>query len=249
MIQQYHILNGDVLKDRFPQSIEGQLIVIRECLVDGPVNNDSLEAFYKTRSHFLNIHYEDTSIKDYYAKVVSEFNKIKSIPNDSEINLWFEDDLFCQVNLWFIIYLLSISKCKASVFLVRPKNHTQYGFGGLSGSELIEIFNQKIQLKPINKLSNLWHLYKDGKHDLLLEYIGNLNSIYAFMIPAIKANIERIPSTDNLGRPKEALLKISKTLNTKSFPEIFNAFCEQQPIYGLGDLQVKRLWNELNDKI
>ncbi len=37
MRKQYHILNGDSLKEQFPENIQGDIIVARECLVDGNV--------------------------------------------------------------------------------------------------------------------------------------------------------------------------------------------------------------------
>jgi hypothetical protein len=43
----YHILNGDALKGQFPSEIPGQLIVARECLVDGDVSGESLSEFFR----------------------------------------------------------------------------------------------------------------------------------------------------------------------------------------------------------
>ena len=49
-------------------------------------------------------------------KLVSEFEKIQNIEEGVDINLWFEDDLFCQVNFWFVISLLSSLNHKNSIF-------------------------------------------------------------------------------------------------------------------------------------
>ena len=45
-------------------------------------------------------------------KTVPEFLKMQNIPENSEINLWFEDDLFCQVTFWFYSFIVYI---KASI--------------------------------------------------------------------------------------------------------------------------------------
>ena len=50
----YHVLNGDALSAQFPEGIEGERIVARECLVDGPVGGKDLDAFFQTRAAFLN---------------------------------------------------------------------------------------------------------------------------------------------------------------------------------------------------
>ena len=136
MRKQYHILNGDSLKEQFPENIQGEILVARECLVDGYVNGNSLTDFFKVRAEFIRNNYDGYKEQDYFEKTVSEFNKIQNIPDNVDINLWFEDDLFCQVNFWFVINLLIKSNQNNQLFLIRPKSHSQYGFGGLLKSEL-----------------------------------------------------------------------------------------------------------------
>ena len=42
----YHILNGDSLKNQFPKSISGELIVARECLVDGNIQGEDIMNYF-----------------------------------------------------------------------------------------------------------------------------------------------------------------------------------------------------------
>ncbi|MBL4704861.1 MAG: DUF1835 domain-containing protein, partial [Flavobacteriales bacterium] len=121
MIKQYHILNGDSLKDQFPDNISGEIIVARECLVDGNVNGLDLAELFQTRARFISQNYDGYTAHDYYEKSVPEFQKMQDITSDADINLWFEDDLFCQVNFWFVIHLLSSSIQDNRIFLIRPK--------------------------------------------------------------------------------------------------------------------------------
>ena len=97
MRKQIHILNGDSLKEQFPDELQGELIVARECLADGNVEGKNLDDLYKTKAQFIRKYYGDFTPDNYYKKTVSEFEKIQTIPPDSDINLWFEDVLFCQV--------------------------------------------------------------------------------------------------------------------------------------------------------
>ena len=124
MSKQFHILNGDALKEQFPQDVPGEQIVLRECFVDGPVDANTLEELYEIRSKFIVDNYEGT-VQEYSEKVIPEFNKITSLHENCDVNLWFEDDLFCQVNFWFTIHLLQLKKC--NTFLIRPVKHNQYG--------------------------------------------------------------------------------------------------------------------------
>ncbi|MFT5917401.1 MAG: hypothetical protein ACJAWV_001727 [Flammeovirgaceae bacterium] len=159
MKTQHHILNGDSLKQQFPKSIRGELIVARECLVDGNVKGSNLAELFDSRAQFISQHYDGFSQQDYYENTVPEFTKMQTIASESEICLWFEDDLFCQVNLWFVLHLLRISGQENPISLVRPRIHTQYGFGGLSESELISIYENRVLLKQIDELAKLWLFY------------------------------------------------------------------------------------------
>jgi hypothetical protein len=79
---------------------------MRECLVDGDVKGNTLAEFYHTRKHFIAQNYAGYSEGDYDKNTISEFNKLKDLPKGSEIILWFERDLFCQVKVWFVMFLL-----------------------------------------------------------------------------------------------------------------------------------------------
>ncbi|MEM6265410.1 MAG: DUF1835 domain-containing protein [Bacteroidota bacterium] len=239
---QYHILNGDALKDQFPSEIAGEIMVARECLIDGPVTGESLEAFFQTRADFISREYGNYSIADYYRDTVSEFEKIQAIPEGSDIFLWFEDDLFCQVNMWFVASLLQAhSASGTSVFLLRPSVHTVYGFGGLGQAELIAIYQNRIPLEKIDRLASLWKYYQQNDTESLVQVATELSDRYPFILPAVEAHLDRIPAGNQPGRPIECLVSIMKELDTKNFGLVFKEFSKREAIYGFGDLQVKRL--------
>ena len=79
----------------------------------------------------------------------------------------------------------------------------------------------------------------------MLRLAEKLKPKYPFMLPAINAHIERIPEDGYLGRPKESLKEIMKELQTDKFGPVFQEFCKRESIYGFGDLQVKRLYDEV----
>ncbi len=247
MKKNYHILNGDALKDIFPENLPGEIIICRECLVDGNVKGDTLVKLFASRAEFLNNAKEETKHIDYYSYVVTEFEKMKSIPKDSEINLWFEDDLFCQVNMWFVFHLLDEYGIDSPLFLVHPSEGLQYGFGGMNKDELIQAYTNKQPVSPtdFSQLKILWKNYQNNKINELLRISSQLNKHYPFLLPAVKAHIDRIPAEGNPGRPKQTLLNISNELNTKDFGTIFREFCKRESIYGFGDLQVRRMLEEL----
>ncbi len=244
MKKQYHILNGDSLKEQFPKSLEGEVIVARECLVDGDVQGTSLDEFFQTRARFISQTYEGYEEDGYFKETLPEFQKMQNIEMDSDVFLWFEDDLFCQVNFWFVINLLHKSARHNSIYLVRPSVHTQYGFSAFKPSELITLFESKLQLNRIDELAQLWEFYQKDDFEGLFQMAQELHEVYPFLIPAVKAHLERRPSEGNPGRPMTSLAEIMKELQTKEFGPVFREFCKRESIYGFGDLQVKRLFDQ-----
>ena len=241
----YHILNGDVLKDQFPKNILGEKIIARECLVDGNVSGETLQELYVSRVSFLNTHYEPLTFEEYFEKTIQEFNAILQIQEPSSIHLWFEDDLFCQVNFWFVSHLLSTSKITKDIFLIRPPVHNQYGFGGLSTEELMQIYQNKQQLKDIHVFANLWNHYQAGDLVALLKIATTNTKEYPFLRDAVQAHIDRIPNENSSGRPIETLKILIKEFNTTDFSILFKEFSKRESIYGFGDIQVKRMLNSL----
>lgn len=245
MKDQYHILNGDVLKDQFPENILGEIIIARECLMDGPVDGNTLDELYITRANFLNENFGKCSHEDYLKKSAIEFQKAQSIPSEASINLWFEDDLFCQVNLWFIIKLISDSQNNNDVYLIRPNAQNPYNFGNLCKTELVAAYHNRSLLADLDLLADLWTFYQQGKVEKLLLAAKALEGQYPFILPAVIAHIERVPSNGDLGRPRRVLLQLMKEFDTAQFDVIFKEFSKRESIYGFGDSQVERMFDEL----
>ncbi len=243
MKKQYHILNGDSLKEQFPEKINGELIVARECLVDGDVKGDNLEEFYRRRAHFISTNY-GYSERDYFEKTVTEFGKIQAISKDSEVNLWFEDDLFCQVNLWFIVSLLH-SIHSTNLFLIRPTKQSAYGFGSLNQNELISCYKNRLLLTQTSMITELWKAYQADNTEKMVNIAKELQDAFPFILPAVNAHKDRIPINGMPGRPSKTIISIMKDLKTEEFATIFKEFCKKESIYGFGDLQVKRLYEEI----
>ncbi len=247
MISPYHILNGDALKEQFPNRIAGEIIVCRECLVDGPVEGETLDDLFETRANFIAESYDGFTKEEYYENAVLQFHLIQGIPSHSEINLWFEDDLFCQVNFWFVCSLLEDNSEDCTINLVRPAEPYPYNFGKLKEPELVKLYDERKPLKEISRLADLWRHYQKGKTDEMLEDSKELAEDLQFLRPAIQAHVDRLPTDGNPGRTIQTLKEIKEELKTDDFGTIFREFSKREAIYGFGDLQVIRLLGELND--
>ncbi len=240
----YHILNGDALKEQFPSNISGERMVARLCLVDGPVDAETEEDLFGMRAAFISENFPEYSEEDYLKKVVFEIKKIKNIPENAIINLWFEDDLFCQVNFWFMLHYISKNNKNFELNLVRPKKHSEYAFGGMSEQELVVAYQHKLRIASDDLviLQQFWKLFQKNEIAKLLTMAKIVSDKFPFLIPAIYAQQDRL---SNPSRPKAAIQRIMKTLNTDKFGSVFRAFCQQEAIYGFGDFQVKRIFDEI----
>jgi len=153
-----HILNGDNLQ----QTLQAEnFLIVREMLVEGPLKADSWESFFQKREIYLAKTYSISS-EEYQKKSVSEFEKIKQIASHSEVYLWFDYDLFCFVNLLFVVSVLGRNKT-IKLFLVRPLRKRGFriwrGFEPHTKADLMRAFSKKIQLqaRDVNDLLNLWN--------------------------------------------------------------------------------------------
>lgn len=241
-----HILNGDSLAGQFPVSIPGEKIIVREALIDGPVKADSLEEFWEIRSRFINENYPDASDLDYFKLSVSEFEKILHLPAESKIFCWFEVDLFCQVNLWFVLSLLHDHP--GEVFLVLPYDDSPYRFSRLDEQELVDTFESKAHFlneKERSVLKKLWGHFQNEEVFEALRIADLFKERFPYVRSAVEAWRDMIPVGDYPGKPKATLLEIQEELQTTKFEPIFKEFQKRLPIYGFGDLQVRKMGKEL----
>lgn len=245
MTHTIHVLNGDALLSQFPSSIEGSKIIMRECLVDGTVVAKDLQDFVSKRALFMQENY-GTPIETYIEKSVPELSKLALLRGTQDIHLWFEDDLFCQVNFWFICSLLRKNKVQTAHW-IRPEDNLQFGFGGCSEQGLVEIYNQKISLGEIEIkiLAQLWTHYKNKDLTSLKKAIGWLPKKLKPIGPAIAAEIDRHQLDNPFGRPGSFILERLNENPSVSFGEVFEAFRKELSVYGFGDLQVQRMFDQL----
>ncbi len=247
MCKVYHILNGDSLRQQFPKDLKGEIIVTRECLIDGDVKANGVEELFDTRVKFITSCYGNGSATFYNQNVVTEFKKMQNIPEGTDVNLWFEDDLFCQVNFWFVVNLLSNTLENRTFFLVRPKVGSEYSFAEMNTTELIEAYKKRktIELSEIRMIGELWNFYQMNDIEKMIASAEKLNLKFDFLLPAIQAHIDRIPVGGKTGRVTQTLVSIINDLGTTEYIPVFKEFSKREKIYGFGDMQIKRFLEEI----
>lgn len=231
-----HVLNGDALLERFPDALPGERLVFRECLIEGPAAGP--DGLLAARERYLAARY-GTDGPDYARQVRPGLERLGSLPPETPVFLWFEDDLFCQANLWYAVHALA--GLSVPPRLVRPPDGTPYGFAGLDARGLEGAFARSAPLEPRQAWQALWPAWADGDPDALEAAAAGLPP---FVRNAVRAHRERRPGPDGLGRPERTLLRLAAE-HGDAFGPLFRAFCAEEAVYGFGDLQVERMIDDL----
>lgn len=238
----YHVLPGDAIVAAFESlQLDGELIVCRECLVDGDLDGESVEDFWNTRADFISsVNGGDRG--GYFTTIANELKKLESVSETDEVNLWFEYELFCQVNYWFCLSLLRGSE--SSVFRVHPSvRHDSVrwnGFGGLESNELSECWSGRVKLSAEDLFAGekLWEAYRIRDHQNLRELALNRSPAFPSLPDACEA------ASNQHIRPRQIIEEIRGEGHTE-FNDIFSEFSARAGEYGFGDAQVKRILGNL----
>jgi len=244
----YNILNGDSLAYSFPDTnIEGNILVVREALIDGDLSGNNLHDFWQSRANYLGL-----TKAEYYNKVVKEFEKLTNAPDDSVFNLWFEYDLFCQVNMWFVMSIinsLSITKKVYAVFTSHlDKTSRQFwnGFGQANSDELRVCFANRISLNDMDLQSggDLWTAYKNSNFKELSHLAEKQSPAFPYVQEVIQAHLDRFPEDGRKGRPEKVIEEIIQK-GSDNFQKVLTEFWKRESIYGFGDTQLKHLYDKV----
>ncbi|WP_047789014.1 DUF1835 domain-containing protein [Tenacibaculum mesophilum] len=241
-----HITNGDVTTQRLQElNIEGDIITWREMLCEGKTSVDvGSEDFWKTRFDFLKTTYKITK-KKFIDYTLKEYRNLCNQKQQDEIVLWFEYDLFCQVNMLAVISWLKRYRKNHKISLVTSgkvdNSKKLYGLGELSDDQLIEHFNNKIELSQddIEYADYIWQLYcSDSPLPLENAHKFNPKSPFVYLENAIKAHLLRFPSIENgLNYIENNILKVANEHTFANQDELLRNLLTHQENYGFGDIQ------------
>jgi len=243
-----HILNGDSTLKGFEQTgLEGDTMVWREVLSEGPLEeNISSGSFWKKRQDWICGSLTETP-EGYQEKMLDQLTKLGG--EYDEINLWFEFDLHCQVNLLGVMNYLKqqTDLSKPAIYLICPADfpgkENFMGMGELTGEELEYLYdNIRTQLSEIDFITaaEVWKIYVTHNAEKLKAYLnktdfwGSLHSLK----PAMEAQLKRLQLNENgLNYVEQKLLDIYN-YGFKTKHEIYIRFWETEKIFGMGDMEI-----------
>jgi hypothetical protein len=253
-----HILNGDSTARSFEYTgLDGDLLVWREVLSEGPVEaNIASGSFWRNRLDWICGNANESP--ENYQRNVLDHLAILDEPYD-ELNLWFEFDLHCQVNMLGVLaYLKQKTDLSGpAIFLICPTEfpgkENFRGMGELDGDELDYLYdNIRFQLSVIDFVvaAEAWEIYVSNNAEKLEHYL-NTNTFWGSLRslkPALEAQLKRLQvNSGGLNSVEQKLLEIYQ-MGYNSRTEIMRVFWDTETIYGMGDMELDIYLNRLIQK-
>ncbi len=248
-----HITNGDSFTQRLQKlDLKGDIITWREMLCEGKTEtNVGSESFWKTRFDFLHKHY-NVSKSWFVEKTLKEYRSLCNHKQQDQIILWFEYDLFCQINMLAVISWLKTHRRYADISLVCSGNEDEtdrlYGLNELSDEQLLGLYKNRIQLSQndIEYADYVWQLYCSDNPIRLENLIDYDNYQYTYLSDAIKTHLKRFPTIKNgLNEIENKILEIAVAEKPASKKALLGSILNNQGYYGFGDSQFQRVINNL----
>lgn len=249
-----HITNGDSTTNYLKKlHFSGDFITWREMLCEGKTTIDvGSETFWKNRFTFFKTSY-NVSKKKFIDFTLKEYRNLCNKKESKEIVLWFEYDLFCQINMLAIIswlktyrkgYHISLvcsGKIKGAKKLKRLSNLTE--------NQIHQHYKNRIDLTQddIEYADYIWQLYcSDSPLRLETVYKFNPMSPFQYLAAALEAHLLRFPSINNgLNQVENIILETGNANQFSSKNQLIHKLIKSQSNLGFGDIQYKHKIDQL----
>lgn len=246
-----HITNGNSLTDYLRElNFTEDILTWQEMLCEGPtIPAIDSDAFFELRAEFLKNYYDIEVDTDELQK---ELSKLDNVENYSEINLWFEYDLFCHINLLGVINLLHQKNIDKPLYLIcsgRVEGEKSLkALTELSPEQLKAHYDDRILLKQedIDLAIALWRTYCGKDQNIMKPYIVTKSS-FKYMSNCLKAHLKRFPhQKSGLNVLEDNILRLLRDNHIKSEHHLLGYSLNYQGYYGFGDMQLQRLIKKLS---
>ena len=246
-----HIHNGDSTAGTLREfGFPGEHKAFQEVLMEGPAPGGlSPGEWLEVRARFLAEAYE-LKVENCEKDLRDQEAWLRRFSEHDETILWFEHDLFCQINL---IYLLdwfskqSMGKTRLSLICVGefPGVEDFRGLGQLTSEQLASLFDHRREVTDaeLSLAARAWAAYCSADPQDISRLFDEDTSAMPFLGHALRLHLMRFPAVKNgLGRVENAALEVMSN-GPIGFKSLFPRFGKAEPVYGMGDSQ---FWSALN---
>ncbi len=232
-----NIVNSDIVIERMKwANISGSFLSWQDFLHEGPVpENLSLETLSKVRAEF--VHKKGFGdFKEVYQRFRDRDSTLKSFKKYDTIFLWFEHDLYDQLQLiqlldWFAKY----SSIDTKIYIISPDNY----LGKSTHKELRDflLYNRELVTRShFITARKAWSAFTSKTPQAIYRLLRDDMEALPFLTDAIKRLLEEYPNTINgLSRTEhQALMVIA---NSKNRPQdIFQEYQKSEQRVFMGDI-------------
>ena len=247
MANTIHIVNGDAVVPILTGSgIEGDIIVWREMLCDGPVYvKVGSDEFWKKRLDYFEKEL-DVSKLEYFDKTIKELLKLEDLSNYNELVMWFEFDLFCQVNLMALSTFLYKNYRKTITYNLvcsgKVKgNDKLHSLTDFSPEDFKELYNNKLKLNKtdLEYAKECWEAYAKNNIEKIAAFDYSENNKFSYFELAMKQHLKRFQTINGLNEIQNKILETidSSALTAKEIVQNLLIWQHQETVYGFGDMQ------------
>jgi hypothetical protein len=234
--QRLNITNGDSAAGTLSEAgVEGKIIPWRDVLHEGPVDSSlSLEELSKGRARFISEQGWDN-----FAHVSGDFAErdrvIRHLDYFDEVVLWFEDDLYDQLQL---IQLLDFFGRGAA----RGKTLSVIVVDGyippLSVAEIKQLdkVRQRVTSEQLELAKRAWKTFGSSDPTSIEKLLDESTGALKYLAPALRRHLEEFPSTANgLSRSEREALSAIQAGHTTPVAAFLEVARKQESIF-LGDI-------------
>lgn len=245
MSKTLHLLNGDSTREILEQTdISGDHCVWRDVLSDGPAIPDvGSESYWDTRADYMSRAFT-ISREEFAEKAQAEFKKLEAFADYDEVVLWFEYDLFCQVNMMAVLHWFNQQErgdTKVSLICVgREEGYEKLvGLGELPPDRYPDLFNRRriMGSADFSFATDVYEAWCSADPTDLETYILLPSNEFPYLSDALQSHFKRFPSSQTgLTEIEQKIVElIYEGVNEER--RIVGSLLRWQAFYGFGDLQ------------
>ena len=211
-----HVANGHCTTRLIEAAgLPGRTSIWADALHDGPVPNVIDDQLIRIRAEFI-ADGLDVSADD----VEADLKQWRAIVDDDdgydELVLWFEHDLFDQLNLIQLLTRIGrdrpIRKPASLISIDRYPGHPHFqGLGELTPADIAALYDTRRPVTPqqLRVAERAWDAFRSGERAQLDALVAADTSALPFLAPALRRHLAEAPSEpDGLTRSERRLLEL-----------------------------------------
>ena len=252
-----HFTNGDSVRNTLLETgIAGDVVVCADVLHEGPCPADlSPHAFDEVRARYL-AEGEYALLAEVRTAFAARTHAIEQAVSEDEVVLWFEHDLFDQLNLLWLLDRfrhagVPIERVRLIVIDRFPGVEPFHGLGQLTANQLRTLFPGRTPLRPVQSeyAARSWKAVCHATPEPMLQAsVGDpRDAALPFVPAALKRLLEELPGhLDGLSRTERQGLAAIAT-GASTLEQAFSVQALQEAAVFLGDLSFFQAMRGLAD--